>query len=206
MFEVGVINYGVGNIVNVLNALNFLEIESLQITKPSEMGKCKKLILPGVGAFDYGVKELLNRGFFEALQFKAEAGVPILGICLGMQLMFEKSQESLQNSQGLGFFRGEICRLKESQIEPIPRIGWFSTFSSVEKEHRSEFVPEEQYFYYAHSFYASAESQNVSLWSSHDNELIPVEVKNSNKVGVQFHPEKSARTGLQYLKNFILKE
>ena len=200
MFEVGVINYGVGNIVNVIQALKYLEINTLEITNKREFEKCRKLILPGVGAFDYGIQQLHVRDLFETILRKAKVGTPILGICLGMQLMFERSEESNTNLEGLSLLSGQIVRLRPINNFRVPRIGWFETFDNLTDSENSR--RNLSFLYYAHSYFATAEENLVFQTTQHNKQSIPAGVKKYNVSGVQYHPEKSGKNGLRLLKNF----
>lgn len=201
MPRIGIINYGVGNLKSVKNSLDHLDISSSIIENPREVNSFDKLILPGVGAFGAAMEKLNKLGFANTVKEFANKSKPILGICLGMQLLFEKSLEH-GHHKGLGLIKGQVLPLKEKVKNlPIPLVGW----NNITKNNTSpllENVEENSCFYFIHSFYCKPEKKSVIAASADYGIIFPAIIHENNIFGCQFHPEKSQSTGLQILKNF----
>ena len=201
MSRIGIINYGVGNLQSVKNSLDFLSIPNKIITKPDEIRACDKIILPGVGAFGAAMEKLNNLGFAEEIKKFASQNKPILGICLGMQLLFDESYE-YGHHKGLGLIKGKVLPFNEKvKTLPIPLIGW----NNINKENNSPLlknIENNSSFYFVHSFYCEPEDQAVSVASADYGINFSAVIHKKNIFGCQFHPEKSQAIGLQILKNF----
>lgn len=194
---VGIIDYGVGNLLSVCNALEFLGIPHKITADPDELGTFDRLILPGVGAFPYAMNELDRRGLTPAIK-DAAPKVPFLGICLGMQLLFEVGYE-FEMREGLGLIPGKIDRIPDSGLR-IPHIGWNGLDFKADSP-LLDGLTDGDYCYFVHSYMAFADSKYVSA-SVDYGVAVPALVQNGNIFGTQFHPEKSSRVGLKMLGNF----
>ena len=194
---IGIIDYGAGNLFSLKNALDFLELKNIITSSAEEIRDVDQLILPGVGAFPDAMKMLERSGLTETII--DEAGKkPLLGICLGMQMLFECGYE-FEKVKGLSLIPGEVSRIVAPGLK-IPHMGW----SDVKIENECELskgINEGHIFYYVHSYKAVTEKQYVSLYSEY-GEYIPGMVYNNNVYGTQFHPEKSGEIGLKLLRNF----
>lgn len=198
---IGIINYGVGNLRSVKNSLDFLGIPNAFITEPRGVAGFDKIILPGVGAFGAATEKLNNSGFAEEIKKFARQNKPVLGICLGMQLLFEESCEH-GHHRGLGLIKGKVLPFSERIKDlPLPQIGW----NSITKENASpllENIENDSSFYFVHSFYCEPEEQAIIMASTDYGIKFAAVVHKNNIFGCQFHPEKSQAAGLQILKNF----
>ena len=196
-----IIDYGVGNIKSVKNALEFLGIFNVEITKDiKKIQKADCFILPGVGAFGAAMKTLIKSKIISTLENEVfEKRKPILGICIGYQLLFESSEED--SEEGLSWIPGNVVHFNENFDISIPHFGWNDIFI---KNHKWLFegVDKNSSFYFAHSYHAITEDKYVIATSNHGYEF-PVFVRKDNIFGVQFHVEKSHRAGLKVLLNFL---
>lgn len=201
MGTVAIVDYGVGNLKSVANALSYLGCSSCITADPAELERADAIILPGVGAFPDAADRLRSGGLDQHVLAQGQKK-PVLGICLGMQLLFEKSYEYGEH-QGLGFVQGEVCPLEPDLKDPalkVPQIGW-NALHILRDDPLFQYIQEGEYVYYVHSYYGrhcTASTLAVSDYS------IPVTgVVRAGKVyGTQFHPEKSGDTGLRILKAF----
>ncbi|AZR74029.1 imidazole glycerol phosphate synthase, glutamine amidotransferase subunit [Anoxybacter fermentans] len=194
---IGIIDYGMGNLKSIRKAMEYLNYPVKMITRPEEIQKMSGLILPGVGAFPKAMENLIRNGFVEAIKYAIDQGKPFLGICLGMQLLFEVGYED-QKASGLGFLSGEVKRLKGGV--KIPHMGWNRIYCKVEHP-LWQGLSKEPYMYFVHSYALSEMTDDVIATTIYGEE-IPVAVARENIMGVQFHPEKSGDEGLRILKNF----
>lgn len=198
---IGIVDYGAGNIGSLINAFNYIKVKSEIVSDPKALMRCQALILPGVGSFGSAM-QTINRtnGLREALETKAfDHAVPILGICLGMQLMTESSDESTAN--GLGWFESQTIRLKSSTKAKVPRMGWNETIStkhSPSLEHQ-----EMSRFYYSHSYHVVTHNRTDVIMTAEYDQPFDAAIQKHNLYGVQFHPEKSSKTGINLLKKFV---
>ena len=196
---IGIVDYGVGNLNSVQNALNSMNIKSIISSSAEEISKCRSIIVPGVGAFPDAMENMKNSGLDKVIKAAAKDGKPILGVCLGMQLFFEESDE-VEKCQGLGLLKGNIIKL-EGSIK-IPHMGWNSLSFETPSPLLSG-VEENQYVYFVHSYYAvKCEEGIVNAYSMYEKK-IPAIVSKGNIFGMQFHPEKSGEFGQKLLKNFV---
>jgi len=196
---IAIVDYGVGNLNSVQNALKSMNIKSIISSSGEEISKCRSIIVPGVGAFPDAMKNMKASGLDMVIKAAAKEGKPILGICLGMQLFFEESDE-VEKCPGLGLLKGNIIKL-EGSIK-IPHMGWnslsFETPSSLLSG-----IKENEYVYFVHSYYAvNCEDGIVNAYSTYEKK-IPAIVSKGNIFGMQFHPEKSGEFGQKLLKNFV---
>mgnify|MGYP003394575393 CR=1 FL=1 len=192
-----VIDYGLGNLASVTNALNKLGIRSQISSNPSVIKKAKALILPGVGAAGQGMKNLKKLRLDKVIIGEIKKGKPFLGICLGMQLLFEKSEEG--NVKCLNILKGTVKKFKK--MKKIPQIGW----NQVDVIKKTEFLNgvDNNYFYFVNSFYCLPKDKKVIAGVTNYGERFASVVQKDNVIGVQFHPEKSGKVGFRLLKNFV---
>jgi len=193
-----IIDYGMGNLHSLANALQFLGEKVKIANGPKEIARAKKLIFPGVGNFGKAIENLKKRKIGPILQNSIEKGTPFLGICLGLQLLFEESQEA-PGVKGLGVFKGKIIRFQKVKI---PQIGW-NQLKIQKKSKILKGIRDKSFVYFMHSFYPQPEDKKIiSALTNYGKDFCSaVELKNI--FGVQFHPEKSGKIGLKILKNFV---
>ncbi len=198
---IAIIDYGCGNLFSVSSSLKSLGIECV-VTGDSEIIKAAdKIILPGVGAFEDAVKKLRATGHFELLRSLAGEGKYILGICLGMQLLFEKSYE-YGTHEGLGLIAGSVKPLQgaiDSRLK-IPHMGW-NKLCIKQHDDFFKYIKDGEYMYFVHSFYAKSGEENLLADAQYDIS-VPAVVKSGSVYGTQFHPEKSGERGLELLRAF----
>lgn len=199
---IAVIDYGVGNLFSLSSALRYLGLESRITRDAKEIEKADRVILPGVGAFGDAMQKLQSTGLVPVLRAEAQKK-PLLGICLGMQLLFDKSYEYGQH-KGLGLISGEVVPLGPYLADPalkVPHMGWNALHLCRPQDPLFRYISEGEYVYYVHSFYAKNCAANTLAASEYS---IPVTgaVKNGLVYGTQFHPEKSGDTGLRMLRAF----
>ena len=198
-----IIDYGMGNLKSVKNALNHLGIENKISANPDEIRKADALILPGVGAFPDVMETIEKLKLDRVIKEEINKGKYLLGICLGMQLLFEKGFEGLER-KGLGLLKGNIVKMKDDKKNniKIPHIGWNNLKYNKEDELFNN-IDEGKYVYYVHSYFAQEYNEdNLIAYSEYGENKIPGVVRCKNVIGAQFHPEKSGTVGLNILKNF----
>lgn len=193
-----IIDYDTGNTRNVKNALDFLGVENRLSADPAEILNADGLILPGVGAFKKAMDSLNERGLVSVIKQAANAGIPILGICLGMQILFDKSYE-FGESTGLGLIAGEVVPIPDNLGVKVPHMGWDQNNSQQADPLADEF--DNQFSYFVHSYYVKTASENILSAVNYGIE-IPSIVRKDNVIGFQFHPEKSGDVGLNGLSKF----
>lgn len=198
---VAIIDYDAGNIKSVEKAMQALG-ESVRITRePEEILSADHVILPGVGAFGDAMNKIHQYHLAEVIRDVVDRGTPFLGICLGLQLLFESSEES-EGIDGLGILRGKIVRLPETQGLKIPHIGW-NSLDFPNKGRLFEGISEEAYVYFVHSYYLQAENAQIVTATTEYAAHIHASVEEDNVFACQFHPEKSSDVGMTILKNFL---
>ncbi len=196
---IGIIDYGMGNLRSVENALKAIGCQSVISDDPAVLDQCEKLILPGVGAFGDCMKNIVERGLDSYIKNAVSKGIPLLGICLGMQMLFEESEEKGLH-QGLGFLKGRIVRM-ETDL-PVPEIGWNELEWNQESPLR-ELLSEHPYVYYVHSYCAGdMKEENLTAYSMYGDIRVAGLVQGEHVMGTQFHPEKSGEDGLKILRYF----
>jgi len=194
---IAVIDYGAGNIFSIVNALEYIGCESVLTSDKTVIEQADKIILPGVGAFPDAMKKLERSGLVETIKVQAKQK-PFLGICLGMQLLFEKGFE-FEETDGLGLIPGEVRRLETNGLK-VPHMGW----NSVKIENPcalTEGMKDGDMVYFVHSYAAVTEDKYIALSSDYGGRF-PALVHEGTVYGAQFHPEKSGNVGLGILKNF----
>lgn len=197
-----VIDYGAGNLRSVLHALNYLGAENMRVVRtPHELRGAERIILPGVGAFGAGMQALQNQGLIQPIKDAIYAGIPYLGICLGMQFLFEVSDE-MGSHDGLGILPGCVTRFPHTPGLKVPHMGW----NHLQQRRASPLmdgIDVESSAYFVHSYYCvSANPDDVIATVDYGIAFTAV-VQRDHVYGVQFHPEKSQRTGLRILANFM---
>ena len=197
MSYTAVVDYGVGNLKSVTNAMRYLGLESRITSEAGELERASAIILPGVGAFPDAAEKLRGTGLDQVLI--AQAGKkPILGICLGMQLLFDRGEE-VRDCEGLHLVSGHVGRIVTR--EKLPHIGW----NSLKLQNNSPLfagLPEDPYVYFVHSFCGYAEDEGTVIARTEYGPSVVAAVAKNGVFGCQFHPEKSGETGLQILRNF----
>ena len=200
---IGIVNYGSGNIHAIANIYKNLNVDFRIIDKPNQIEEVDKLLLPGVGAFDYNMSKLNESGLKEALnEAVLNKKTPVLGICLGLQIMVEFSEEG--SLQGLGWIKGQVKKFDKNVIQhkpKVPHMGW----NSIEVKtapYLFDGIDLEQGFYFIHSYYVEVESEDNILTSTHYGKEFTSGIYKENIYAVQFHPEKSHSNGIKLLKNF----
>ena len=196
---IALIDYGVGNLYSVEKALNFVG-GNVKITSSAEdLRQAEKIILPGVGAFGDCMKNLEATGLIPTILEEVAKKKFLLGICVGLQILFEESEES-PNVKGLGIFKGKVKKISAKNLK-IPHMGW----NSVEMTNSKLFadVKKNSYFYFVHSYHAAPFEKNFIIATTDYEEKITAAVESENIFATQFHPEKSGDVGLKILKNFV---
>lgn len=190
-----IVDYDTGNTRNLKKALDYLQIENQLTADSATILQAEAVILPGVGAFKPAMQALEDRNLVTVLKQVKAKQIPILGICLGMQLLFEASEE-YGFTKGLGFIKGQVKQIPKRQLK-IPQMGWNKNQAFI----KTSFPIDQQYTYFVHSYYADCSLENVVAGVDY-GQLIPSLVQNDRIIGMQFHPEKSGQVGLNLLKNF----
>lgn len=201
---IAIVDYGVGNLFSLSSSLKALGIESELTADPTRLQQADQVILPGVGAFGDAMKKLQATGLDQAVKQLAASGKPLLGICLGMQLLFDSSEEFGQQA-GLGLIPGHVVSLKEAfeqrEIDlKVPHIGW-NPITIKQTSPLLKNIQEQDQFYYVHSFYAT-DCEPYLVATSEYGVSVPGIVAKDNVYGTQFHPEKSGKVGLALLQAF----
>lgn len=198
---IAMIDYDAGNIKSVEKALLLFGQEVKITDDPQEILSADKVVLPGVGAFGDAMSNLKKRGLDKVIFEMVKRGTPFLGICLGLQLLFERSDEA-PDVDGLGILKGEILRIPSAEGLKIPHMGW----NSLHLEHNGRLfkgIEEQAYVYFVHSYYLKAQEETCVKASAEYGVHIHASVEQGNVFACQFHPEKSGDVGLRILKNFV---
>lgn len=198
---VAIIDYDAGNIKSVQKALEFLGEEVLITRDPERILAADRVVLPGVGNFGDAMGKLESYGLVPVIREVSEREIPFLGICLGLQLLFEESEES-PGVRGLGILPGKIVRIPKKEGLKIPHIGWNAlTYPSEGRLFRN--VPAGSYVYFVHSYYLQAKDKGIVKATTEYGVTVEASVERGNIFACQFHPEKSSDAGLRILKNFM---
>ena len=201
---IAIIDYGAGNLQSVKKAFDFIGAENVITNDPKTILSADKILLPGVGSFGDAMDSMAKSGLVEIVKECALSGKPFLGICLGLQLLFEESEES-PGVKGLGIFKGKIKRFPNDMGLKIPHIGW-NSLEIKQKDGIFKDIPENAYVYFVHSYYLHAEDENdIATVTNYGIDFHSAVGKN-NVFATQFHPEKSGDVGLQILRNFASME
>ncbi len=198
---IAIVDYGIGNLRSVSKALERLGRSVLVTNRSEDVEKAEAVILPGVGSFGEAMENMDKSQLIPVIRQAFEDGKPILGICLGLQLFFERSQEA-PRKKGLSLIPGEVRKLPPTT--KIPHMGWNRIYFKRPTP-LTENIPQGRFFYFAHSFYVLPEDESCIVGICNYNVTIPVVVSMGNLWGVQFHPEKSATWGMKFLENWVRK-
>ena len=199
---IAVIDYGMGNLRSVQKALEVSGAKTKVTSSAKDLEKCDKLVFPGVGAFGAAMKELKRLKLVDPIRDAIGEGKPFLGLCLGLQLLFERSEEA-PGIKGLGILKGEVRRFKVKGLK-VPHMGWNSiNQKSKTKNKILDGVPNGSYMYFVHSYYVKPKDKGVILTTTDYGAEFVSGVCMNNVYGLQFHPEKSQEMGLEILKNFV---
>ncbi len=195
---IALIDYGAGNLFSVKNALDYLNVNVKATKNIEDIKKASGIILPGVGAFKQAMDNLKESGLVDVILSEAKKK-PFLGICLGMQMLFEESHE-FEVAKGLGLLEGTVTKIEANDLK-IPHMGWNSLKKNKDCP-LTNGIPNNSFVYFVHSFKANALTEDVVYYSQY-GESIPALVSKGNIFGAQFHPEKSSEVGLKMLENFV---
>ncbi|HSK64571.1 MAG TPA: imidazole glycerol phosphate synthase subunit HisH [Pyrinomonadaceae bacterium] len=198
MSRIAIIDYGVGNLRSVEKAFAATDCEATVSSDEKDLRAARKLVLPGVGAFGACMRALSERGFDRLVRERVEAGTPLLGVCVGMQLLFEESDE-FGSTPGLGLIRGRVRRFSDELV--VPHVGW-NRINQIRDNPLFTDVANRSFFYFVHSYYCEPADQSVVAGETEYGLRYASVVAQDNICGVQFHPEKSQDAGLRLLRNF----
>jgi len=206
---IGIVDYNMGNLASVINAFAKVGANASLESDPTKLAQYDKLILPGVGAFGDAMEHLKENGMDKAVIAYAQSGKPLLGICLGMQLLFESSEE-FGSTQGLGLIPGKVVAFDEAKFDhpqKVPHMGWNETFQmrNEKLEIRNDLfkgLPDDFYLYFVHSYHAVCDDKYAIGKTHYGYEFVSA-VQNNNIYGIQPHPEKSHENGLKIIENFV---
>ena len=198
---VSIIDYGAGNIKSVENAVRYLGHDVVLTRDPEVLLSSDHCILPGVGAFGVAMERLKHYGLDEVIREIVKREIPLLGICLGLQLLFESSEES-PGAEGLGILKGRILRIPDTDGRKVPQIGW-NDLSYPAQGRLFQGLPEGTYVYFVHSYYLRAEDPSIVTARTEYGVSIDAAVENGSVMACQFHPEKSESAGMRILENFL---
>ena len=193
-----IIDYGAGNLRSVEKAFAAMDCEAIISGDESVLRKAERLVLPGVGAFGACMRALKQRGFDRLVKERVSKGTPLLGVCVGMQILFDESEE-FGSTRGLGLLRGSVRRFSGDLV--VPHVGW-NRIQQTRSHQLFEGVEEGSFCYFVHSFYCEPSDQRVVMGETEYGVRYASVVADGNVCGVQFHPEKSQEVGLRMLKNF----
>jgi imidazole glycerol-phosphate synthase subunit HisH len=196
--QVAIIDYGVGNLRSVEKAFAATSCDAVISSDENILRKAERLVLPGVGAFGACMNALIERGFDELVRERVAAGTPLLGVCVGMQMLFEESEE-FGTTHGLGLLRGRVHRFSADLV--VPQVGWNQIRQRVPHP-LFEGIEDAAFFYFVHSYYCEPAAGEVILGETDYGVVYASVVARENLFGVQFHPEKSQTAGLRLLSNF----
>jgi len=197
---IAIVDYGAGNLLSVKKALDFIGAESVITASADEIKNADGVILPGVGSFRNAMESMHESGLVEAVRSVAQSGRPFLGICLGLQLLFESSEES-PGVEELGVLKGKILKIPSDNLK-VPHMGW-NSLEFKKSTPLFEGISDGAYVYFVHSYYLSAENISDVSSTTEYGVTIHASVANGNLFATQFHPEKSGDVGLQMLRNFV---
>ncbi|MCX7722641.1 MAG: imidazole glycerol phosphate synthase subunit HisH [Verrucomicrobiae bacterium] len=200
---IALIDYGAGNLRSVHRALVAVGAQVELVTAPERVHAARAVVLPGVGAFDDCACGLAARGLIDACKQFIETGGLFLGICIGYQILFERSEEFNSTAPGFGYFKGKVVRFTERPGLKIPQIGWNRVELVRPDCPLFEGIPDGSYFYFVHSFYPVPVDESIVAGRTAYGDVFASAVWCRNVYAVQFHPEKSQKVGLQLLRNFV---
>ena len=200
--KIAVVDYDMGNLHSVCKALEYAGAETLITHVPSELANADAIVLPGVGSFDPAVKKIRDRDLEHPLKDIIASGKPFLGICLGLQILFDRSDEG--SEAGLGIIAGTVKKFQPEPNLTIPQMGWNQLDLSQPNCSLWAELGASEWVYFDHSYYVEPSQSSVSAaMVTHGNQTVTAAISQDNIMAVQFHPEKSSTTGLQILTNFV---
>jgi len=194
-----IIDYGAGNLFSVRKAIEYFDVDVAISDNSEDILNAEGLVLPGVGAFGWGMKLLEEKRLCEPIREAVDKGVPLLGVCLGLQLLFEESEESPEVS-GLGLIKGRVKRLPNDL--PLPHIGW-NQVKIIKETRIFKGISQNSFFYFVHSYYGEPSDRDSVCGITEYGIEFPSVICKENIFAVQFHPEKSSSEGLKIYKNFL---
>lgn len=202
MVSIAVIDYDMGNLHSVCKGLQKAQATTNITDRPEDIESAQAIVLPGVGSFDPAMQHLKDRGLEEPIKRAIASGKPFLGICLGLQILFEASEEGQE--KGLGIIAGKVKKFKSEPNLTIPHMGW----NQLELKQKDcplwQNLPTDPYVYFVHSYYVDpVDPQVISAQTTHGSQTVTAAIAQNNLMAVQFHPEKSSDQGLQILSNFV---
>jgi len=200
---IALIDYGAGNLRSVHKALKHLGADVRLVTQPDQMKGARAVVLPGVGAFDDCLNALRRQSLIEACREAIQSGLPFLGICVGYQALFERSEEFNSCAAGLGVFAGKVVRFPERPGLKIPQIGWNQVTPTRPECPLFHGLAPGSYFYFVHSFYPQPTDRSIIAAETEYGGRFASAIWKDNVFATQFHPEKSQQAGLQLLQNFL---
>ncbi len=198
---IAVVDYGMGNLRSVSKALEHVGAEVVVTSKPEDVASAEGVVLPGVGAFRDAVRNLKELDLWKAVLKSIDSGRPFLGICLGLQLLFERSYE-FGETEGLGVVKGEVVRFELPDGYKIPHMGWNQIYKKKESK-LLDGIDDGDFFYFVHSYYVKPEEENAVLTTTDYGIDFVSSIELDNVFATQFHPEKSQKVGLKLLENFV---
>jgi glutamine amidotransferase len=202
MAVIAVVDYDMGNLHSVCKGLEKAGATPKITDSPKELEQAKAIVLPGVGAFDPAMRNLRLRGLEEPIKDAIASGKPFLGICLGLQILFESSEEGTKS--GLGIIKGKVRRFRPEPDISIPHMGWNQLQLTQPKSILWEHLPPSPWVYFVHSYYVDpADPEVCAATVTHGSQTVTAAIAHKNITAVQFHPEKSSNIGLQILSNFV---
>jgi glutamine amidotransferase len=199
---IALLDYGSGNLRSVHKSLLKVGAEVRLVSKPEEINGADGMVLPGVGAFDDCIQALRKQELLDAAREFIQTGKPFLGICVGYQALFEKSEEFNSCAAGLGIFQGKVVRFKERPDLKIPQIGWNQIEITQPECPLYRGIPNGSYVYFVHSFYPEPADPSIIATRTNYGDVFASSIWHGNVFATQFHPEKSQHVGLQLLRNF----
>lgn len=202
MTSVAIIDYGVGNLRSVEKAFAAVGVDAVVTGDKAKLRRAERLVLPGVGAFGACMRELEQTGLVDLVLDRVQQGTPLLGVCVGMQMLFEESSE-FGRTRGLGILKGTVRRFSDELN--VPHVGW-NQVSEKSNDPLFEGVPTDSFFYFVHSYYCEPSDAEVMIGETEYGVRFASIVAEKNICGVQFHPEKSQSGGLRLLKNFVMSD
>jgi glutamine amidotransferase len=198
---VSIVDYGLGNLGSIANMLNRVGAESRRVSTPEEIIGSDRLLLPGIGSFDTGIRLLDELELAPAIKQFAATGKPVLGICLGMQILLDSSEEG--RASGLGLIRGRSLRFQEETGTRVPHMGW-NLVEPVRTDPLVADLPDESRFYFVHSYRVVPENKDHVLAVTRYGSPFASMIRSGNVMGAQYHPEKSHAFGMRVLSNFVM--
>ncbi len=198
MTQVAIIDYGVGNLRSVEKAFAAMECDAIVTGNDRELRNAERLVLPGVGAFGACMQALSERGFDNLVRERVREGIPLLGVCVGMQMLFEESDE-FGRTAGLGLLRGCVRRFSDDLV--VPHVGW-NQIRQLAMHPLFEGITDQSFFYFVHSYFCDPVDESNIIGETEYSDTYASVVAQASACGVQFHPEKSQVAGLRLLRNF----